>query len=242
MNQTQWKNRGWWMSVEINKKPFGKKNHNDALILLETAQERYDLLLESGKTMARGIFTSQADMLGLARVLETVNRWSDTLVYCQGRRLGKRDVSQFTKFLLCAANSNSYQCEKAKKMLDYFGCPRMQIGLMNYSQASLKNGAQFWFSYYKPEKDSVRKFNLDKDKLANSMKVPELCPLFPQNTTAVLDWLPSCVNLDDDFQRQRWVLTKYRFRTRWLSRFPPLVPCSESTYRQWIKNLFVSNG
>jgi len=79
MNQIQWKKRGWWMSVEINKKPSGKKNHNKTIILLETAQERYDLLLESGKTIARGIFAPKTDMLSLSRLLETVNRWTDTI-------------------------------------------------------------------------------------------------------------------------------------------------------------------
>jgi len=230
------------MSVEINKKQSGKRNHTNALILLETAQERYDLLLESGITMTRGIFTPYCDMLSLARLLETVNRWSDTVVYCQGRRLDRVDVSWFTKFLLCASNSSSSRCEKAKKNPDYFGCPRMKIGLMNYCLASFKNGAQYWFSYFKPENDAAIRFYLDKNKLANSMKVPELCPLFPQNTTAVLDLLPSTVNLADNFQRQRWVLTKYRLRTRWLSRFPPLAPYSESIYRQWMNNLIGSHG
>ena len=239
MNQTVWKDRGWWMSVEINKKPIGKRKHTDALNLLETAHERYDLMLESGITIARGIFTQKSDMCNLAKLLEMVNPWKDTAVFAQGRRLSRREAAHFSKYLICAADITSSQCKSAERGLDYIGCHLMKIGLMNYSLAALKNGATYWFSSFIPDSDSNGKFSLDKNKLAHSMEISKLCPLYPTRTKAVLDRLPDSVNLCDNFHRQRWVLTKYRFRTSWPRRYPPIVPYSDSVYRHWMRNIFV---
>lgn len=242
MNQTGWKDRGWWLSVEINKKASGKKNHAGARKILDTASERYDLLLDSGKTMARGIFTREADMNSLSRLLNAVNRWTDTMVVIRGKELGGRELAMFSRLLLCAARSRPCSKHNGEGTPEYLGCPLNKIGLMNYSLADLKNGARYWFSFFKPETDSAMRFYLDKNKLANTMIVHSMCPLFPQNTVELLDLLPTSVNLSNHNQRHRWVMSRYRIRSRWLCRFPPLVPYSETVYRKWMKNLIGSNG
>jgi hypothetical protein len=242
MDQSEWIDRGWWLSVEICKKPPGRKNRDHALELLKMAHERYDLLLESGKTIARGIFTVGSDLENLSKLLETVNRWTDRTVFIRGRKLSGREVTLVTNFLICAASSPPCQGESADLQMNYLGCHLMKIGFMNYSLAALKNGARYWFSFFKPDTGSARRFNLDKGKLKQSMKISELCPKYPANTHDLLDRLPAAISLNDKFQRQRWVLLKYRFRTSWPGRYPPIVPYSESIYRSSMKISVLSIG
>jgi hypothetical protein len=237
-NTKKWKDRGWWMSVEIDRKSSGRKNESLALDLLGRACERYDLLYENGKTVSRGIFTREADMLGLAGLLELANRWTGTVIYSKGNRLGTGDVHQLTKLLNCAANQASCRSENRDQRLAYLGCHLLQIGLMNYSLASLKNGGRYWFSYLKSEKGGNPHTFLDKYALAKTMATSQLCPLFPSNTPAIIEMLPSAVNLRPKNNHMFWVPTRQRIRTSWLCRFPPVVPYSEAMYRQWMKKLF----
>ena len=234
----KWKYRGWWVSVEIDRKPSGKKNEDLALDLLENAIERYDLLLESGKTMSRGIFTRETDMLSLARLLEIANRWTETIIYSKGDLLGSSDVQQQTKLLKCAADQAGCRSEDRDQRLAYLGCHLLRIGLMNYSLASLKNGDRYWFSYLKSETGDNPHIFLDRYALAKAMDSSQLCPLFPTNTPAIIEMLPSAVNLKPMNNHLFWVPTKQRIRTSWLCRFPPVMPNSESAYRKWINNLF----
>ncbi len=233
---TKWKDRGWWVSVEIDRKPSARKNENRALALLDAAAERYDLRFESGKTVARGIFTRGADMLGLARLLELTNRWTGATVYANGNRLGTGDVHQVANLLKCAANWAGCRSGGMEQRLAYLGCHLEQIGLMNYSLASLKRGDRYWFSYLKSEMGANPPITLDKQALAKTMENSQRwCPLFPAKTQAIIGKLPSTVNLRPDNHCLFWVATRQKVHSRWLGRFPPVVPYSEEKYRSWIK-------
>ena len=227
--------------MEIDRKSSGRKNEDLALVLLDRARERYDLLYENGKTVSRGIFTREADMLDLAGLLEFANRWTGTAIYSKGNRLGTRDVHRLTKLLKCAANQASCRSENREHRLAYLGCHLMRIGLMNYSLASLKKGDRYWFSYLKSEKGSNPPIVLDKYALAKTMEALQLCPLFPSKTPAIIEMLPSTVNLGFHNNYMHWVSTRQRIRTSWLCRFPPVVPYSEEMYRQWMKKLLEKN-
>jgi hypothetical protein len=231
----EWKDRGWWVSVEIDRIPSGRKNEDRALALLDAAEERYDLRFESGKTVTRGIFTRRADMLGLARLLELTNRWTGTVIHANGNRLGTGDVHLVAKLLTCAANRAGCRSGGMEQSLAYLGCHLEKIGLMNYSLASLKKGDRYWFSYLKSERGSKPPIILDKHALARTMENSQWCPLFPAKTPAIIGKLPSTVNLRPDNHRLFWIATRQKIRTRWLSRFPPVVPYSEKMYQSWIK-------
>jgi len=234
---TKWKDRGWWVSVEIDRKPAGRKNEDHARGLLDQAQERYDLLLESGQTLSRGIFNRQADMWCLAGLLESVNSWTGTSIYSKGNLLGTAEVRHLTKLLKCAGDQAGCRSEDLGRRRAYLGCHLLQIGLMNYSLASLKKGARYWFSYLRSENGSLSTVRLDKYQLANTIAVSQLCPLFPADTPVLIEMLPSKVNLRPMNDHLFWVPTKQKIRTHWLSRFPPVVPNSEEMYRLWMKKL-----
>ena len=148
-NSTKWKDRGWWVSVEIDKRPSGRKNHKIALLLLDGAQERYDLILESGKTIARGIFTFETDMVCLTKLLEVAGQWRGTAVYVSGNKLDSSEVRQLIKLLKCASNHSYCRSRSREHRLAYLGCHLVQTGLLNYSLNSLKNGSRYWFSFFK---------------------------------------------------------------------------------------------
>ena len=231
----EWKDRGWWMSVEINRKHSARKNEDRALALLDASRERYELRFENGETVTRGIFTLGADLLSLARLLELTNRWTGTVVYANGNQLGTGDVNQVAKLLKCAANWAGCRSGGMEQRLAYLGCHLAQIGLMNYSLASLKRGNRYWFSYLKSETGAKPPITLDKHALAKTMENSLLCPLFPSLTTAIIEKLPPTVSLRPDNHRLFWVAARQKIRSRWLSRFPPVVPYSEEMYRSWIR-------
>lgn len=234
----KWKDRGWWVSVEIDRTSSGRKNEDLALDLLDSAWERYDLLLESGKTVSRGIFNDKDDLMSLSRLLETAARWKGTIVYSNGDMLGTSDVSQLAKLLLCAANQPGCRSRHWERRLAYLGCHLMQIGLVNYSLSNLKKGSKYWFSYLKSEKGGFSHISLDKSALTKAFESTKLCPLFPETTTAVIEMLPSLPNLKPMNNHLFWMPTKQKIRTSWLCRFPPVVPNSEKMYRQWIRLKF----
>lgn len=223
--------------MEIDRKPAGRKDEDHARDLLDGAQERYDLLLENGKTISRGIFTIKTDFRKLAELLELSNRWIGTVVYVNGNRLGMEDVRQLFRLLECAGNYAGCRSESVDHRLAYLGCHLSHIGLLNYSLVSLKNGARYWFSYLKSEKGSHFQVTLDKDALAKIMEPSKLCPLFPAKTSAIIEMLPSSVSLRPMNDHLYWVPIKYKIRTHWLSRFPPAVPNSEVMYRRWMEKI-----
>ena len=223
--------------MEIDRKPAARKDEDRVLVLLESAQERYDLLLESGKSITRGIFTLKTDLPNLAELLELSNRWSGTMVYVKGNSLGTGDVHQLAGLLKCAGNYAGCRSEILDRRLAYLGCHLLGIGLMNYSLVSLKRGERYWFSYIRFEKGSHLQAALDKYALAKTMESSKLCPLFPSKTSTIIEKLPSSVDLRPMNNHMFWVPTKQKIRTHWLSRFPPVVPNSEVMYRQWVEKL-----
>ena len=235
----EWQDRGWWMAVEIDLTPSARNHEDRALALLDAAAERYDLRFESGKTAARGIFTRGSDMLKLARLLELTSRRTGAVVYASGNRLGTGDVHQVAKRLKCAANRAGCRATDMEQRLAYLGCHLEQIGLMNYSLASLKRGERYWFSYLKSERGAKPPIILDKPALARTMENSQWCPFFPAETPAIIGKLPSTVNLRPDNHHLFWVATGQKVRTRWLGRFPPVVPYSEEMYRQWMQKLLL---
>ena len=236
----KWKDRGWWVSVEIDKRPTGKKNHQKALRLLDGAQERYDLVMENGKTNARGIFTRQADMFNLAKLLEVAGHWRGTAVYVNGNELGTSEVRQLIKLLRCSSNHLYCRSGIQEHRLAYVGCHLTQTGLLHYRLNALKKGARYWFSFFRAEKENPRMFILKKAALFKRVFIAAACPLFPEDTMTIVESLPESVNLGRREDNAIWIQTKYRVNTRWLSRFPPIVPKNEKLYKDWLSDLLPS--
>ncbi|MFC1812595.1 hypothetical protein ACFL03_07875 [Thermodesulfobacteriota bacterium] len=232
---TKWKDRGWWISVEFSKLRSRRKNFSTALELLKGGIERYDMILENGKTIARGIFSNEADMSDLAELLEMTAGWKGTAVHANGRRLDAHTTNQLRKQLKCVSENAPCRTKNNERRLDFLGCHLMQIGLLNYSLKSLKDGNQYWFSFFRQGNGSKQRFFLDKNALTKAACMAELCPLYPQNTEAKADKLPLVVDLYEEKGFTIWVSTKDKIHSRWLSRYPPVVPRSEKGYNQWIK-------
>jgi hypothetical protein len=238
INQNKWKDRGWWVSVDIDRKPSGRKKEDLALNLLGKARERYDLLLENGNTVSRGPFNAADDMRGLARLLAIANQWAGTIVYHRGNLLGTADAQHLSRLLTCAANQACCRTGSKDQRLAYLGCHRQRIGLMNYSLASMKkNDIRYWFAFLRREKKDYQHAFLDKSALPKAMEPARLCPRFPAQTPAIIEMLPAAVSLKPANKGLFWVPTRYKIRTRRLCRYPPVVPNSEVMYREWIGHL-----
>jgi len=237
MHETEWKDRGWWVSVEFEKQRFNRKKFSKALALLGDGGERYDMILENGKTMARSIFSKDSNMSSLAGLLNIAGRWTGTVVHVNGQKLDASVLNRFNKLLDCTSQDAFCQLQNKEKRYEFLGCHLLQIGLLNYSLRSLKKGARYWFSFYKKEKGSNQCFILDKAALKKDFGVSELCPMYPENTKLLIDKLPLVVDLYAERKFTIWTLTKHRFRTRWASRFPPIVPYSSNVYECWMRRL-----
>jgi hypothetical protein len=120
------------------------------------------------------------------------------------------------------------------------GCHLVQTGLLSYTLNALKKGARYWFSFYRAEKENPRTFFLKRDALFKRVFISGSCPLFPEDTMTIVESLPVTVNLSLREDNALWIQTKYRVNTRWLSRFPPIVPKSEEVYKDWLSNLLLS--
>ena len=234
VKQQKWKDRGWWMSVEIDRRASGKKNHQKALRLLEGAQERYDLILENGKTKARGIFTHQADLINLSELIEVAGLWRATAIYVNGNEPTISETRQLIRLLKCASQHAYCRSESLEQRLASVGCHLVHTGLFSYTLAALKKGTRYWFSFYRAEKENLRTFYLKKDALQKRVYLSAACPLFPENTAKILESLPRTLDLSCREDNTIWIQTKYRVNTRWLSRFPPIVPKSEKLYNDWL--------
>jgi len=233
----KWKDRGWWASVEIDSRQAGKKNHQKALILLNGAQERYDLIHDDGKTTARAIFTRDSDMLGLAKLIEVAGHWARTIVHVNGNKLDSSQLGYLYKQLKCAENQAYCRLKNGTNQPAFLGCRFSQIGILDYSLDSLKNGARYWFSYFQQENGSAHKFLLNRPTLLKTVLVSANCPFFPENTEALLEKLPGSIDLNLKTDIFLWIPTQLRIRSRWLCRYPPVVPKNPTVYEQWIANL-----
>jgi len=239
--EKKWEERSWWVSVEFEKQRFGRKNFSKALELLGDGEERYDMILENGKTIARGIFSKDSNISNLAELLDVAGGWSGTVAHFNGRELDISMFSRLSKLLKCASSSAICRSENREMRYEFLGCHLLQIGLLNYSLKSLKKGGRYWFSFYKKEKDSKQCFILDKAALKKDSNVFALCPLFPENTNLLVDKLPLVVDLYAERDFSIWTSTKHRFRTRWTSRYPPIVPYSSKVYTRWMRRLLKIN-
>ena len=237
MPEKKLKEREWWVSVEFEKQRFGRKQFSKALELLGNGEERYDMIINNGRTIARGIFSKDSDISNLAGLLDVAGGWLGTVVYFNGRKLDVSMFSRLSKLLGCASHDAFCHSENREKRYEFLGCHLFQIGLLNYSLKSLKKGGRYWFSFYKKEKDSKQCFILDKAALKKDSGVSELCPLYPEKTKLLIHKLPLVVDLYAERNFSIWTTTKQRFRTRWTSRYPPVVPYSSKVYERWMRQL-----
>jgi hypothetical protein len=233
----KWKDRGWWVSVEIEKRTSARKKENLVRELLDRAQERYDLDLEGGKSLSRGIFTADADIQRLSKLLHLCKLWKGTKIYAKGNLLEIKKIGRLSGQLACAGTQAPCRSGDSHQQLAFLGCHQLRIGLLDYSLASLKKGDRYWFSYLKSEKGDYLHAALDKSELAKDLEPYQLCPLLPDVTETILEALPSRVSLRPINNRLFWVPTKRKIRTTWLCRFPPVIPCSAEHYRHWLEKL-----
>lgn len=236
----KWKDRGWWVSVEIDQKPAARKNENRVRELLDQAQERYNLYLECGKTLNRGIFTAKADMQSLSRLLDQCRNWKETKIYANGHWLESGRIGRLQAQLKCAGTRAPCRSGERHEQLAFLGCHLSRVGFMNYSLASLKKGDRYWFSYLKSEKGDYRHAYLDKSRLAKDLEPYQWCPRFPAITSKIVARLPSAVSLKPVNNQLFWMPTGRKIRSTWMCRFPPVVPCSADHYRHWLERLLAS--
>ena len=238
--ETCLKHRGWWISVEFDKLRKGRKHFHETLALLEGG-ERYDLILENGKTVARGIFDSEAELPDLIRLIDRVKGWSGAVIYCNGQELDTGGARKILKTLKCAA-AHDPPCRSSNRLKRhlFLGCHLSRIGLLGFSHQTLMKQARYWFSFFTHE--SWRSYRLKKDALQEAVKSADFCPLFPDDAQTIIDRLPMILDLDQKRVLALWVRPKERYQTRWLSRFPPVVPRSEKTYEKEMRNLLGIDG
>jgi hypothetical protein len=204
---------------------------------LDSATERYDLVLEKGQTVARGIFLIGDEPALLSELLNLANESLNGKVFVRGEQLDRAGVKDLGNMLACVSKAPQCRSEAKDKRWSFLGCHLVGVRLMDYSLQALKEGGKFWFSFLRREAAFQAKWNLCKFELLDAFRTARLCPLFPQKTGAMIERLPVDIDLERESDRSLWVETGRMLRTRWLCRFPPVVPYSETKYRQWISSL-----
>ncbi len=226
--------------MEIERRTSARKNENLVRELLDRAQERYDLDLDGGKILSRGIFTADADIQSLSKLLDLCKLWKGTKIYANGNLLETRKIGRLSGHLECAGARAPCRSGDRHQQLAFLGCHQLRIGLLNYSLASLKKGDRYWFSYLKSEDGDYLHAALDKSELAKDLEPYQLCLRFPDVTQTILEALPSSVSLRPINNRLFWVPAKRKIRSSWLCRYPLAVPCSAELYRLWLVELLDS--
>jgi hypothetical protein len=228
------KDRGWWLTVEFERKAGGGKRYPEALELLGGAGERYDLIREDGRVVARGNYTPEADMGLLARLLALAGAWKGTAVYVRGREVTPADLAFLVKMLQCAGKDRGCRAAGGREDFACIGCrlPGVRVGLCSYSLAALHAGERYWFSYLKPDPQYGNLFILNRRALEKDVRLAADCPFSPADTAPLLGLLPDRINLGNTSDTEVWVPARLRIRSRWLCRFPPVVPRCENRYNE----------
>ena len=228
--ESGWKDRGWWLSVDFPRQSKARrKNLLFALEALGKAAERYDLIDNQGRTISRGIFGRTAQTFGaLSNLLTTIRSWQDVAVFVRGKKVERGGYGLLCSQLICAAGQAPCMPKSAGNTWRFLGCHQAKIGLLHFSLTALKKGAPFWFNFL--EKGSGNRFVLNKETLVKAVFLYELCPYFPQETREVIDRLPVAIDLNSRPDRDLWTPVRYRIRSRWLVRYPPVVPKSSAVY------------
>jgi hypothetical protein len=223
--------------VEVQRSPGSRKDIARALVLLDSASERYDLVLEKGQTVARGIFLNGDEPDLLSELLNQASASLNGKVFVRGEQLETPDVKALGKMLACASKKPPCRSENKNERWSFLGCHLVKIRLIDYSLQTLKGGGRFWFSFLRKDTTCQGKWTLGKFELLNAFWKARLCPLFPQETGAMIERLPEGIDLERKTERTLWVETGRMLGTRWLCRFPPVIPYSETKYRQWISSV-----
>lgn len=233
------KSNYWWLSVEFAKKTTRNKHYSEALGLLDSARERYDLLLDDGDALARGIFQKNEDLLGVERLITKAGGWKSTRVYINGKEIPNRSIGRLTKMLRCAGTRRCCQAESDAKKLRYLGCHIVKnpVGLLGFSLKALKQGQQFWFGYFESLAGSRKEFQLKREKLEKTVSRGRLCPYFPDTTSTIVQMLPPAINLANRQQAAGWLPLQARFKTRWQCRYPAVVPHSSRHYEKTMRKI-----
>jgi hypothetical protein len=201
---------------------------------MDSATERYDVVLEKGQTVARGIFLMGDEPALLSELLSHANQSLNGKVFVCGEQLDRAGMKDLANLLACVSKAPHCKSEVKDRRWAFLGCHLVGVRLMDYSLQALKAGGKSWFSFLRREAAFKAKWNLDKFKLLDAFRTARLCPLFPPETGALIERLPADIDLERESDRRLWVETGRMLRTRWLCRFPPVVPYSETKYRQWI--------
>ena len=104
----------------------------------------------------------------------------------------------------------------------------------------IEKGGKVLVFFFRSRKGEPPNVFFKKNALFKRVLISATCPLFPEDTMTIVGSLPVTVNLSRKEDNAIWIQTKYRVNTRWLSRFPPIVPKSEEVYKKWLNNLLLS--
>jgi hypothetical protein len=232
-----WKDRGWWLSVDIVKKRSSKKNYDEALSLLGLG-ERYDLILDNGKVIARGIFTRSNDLEQLANLLVMIEKWSGTEIYIKGTPIKRSKCWNLARILRCSAALPPCRHESTEKRFKYIGChnTKYPVCLLHY-MPNLNLKERYWFEFYEQvSNDRYSPYYLNKARLIRAVEAANeglsiYCPMFPFHSLSLIDSLPARI----DFNRgdARWWL-QGRCKKKNKDKKQTIIPRSPEIYRNWI--------
>lgn len=229
----------WRLSVEFEKEKVKDSYREIALCLLDAANERNDITLENGNTLARGIFTQNCEYEFIAKLIDLCAAWTSSVINVNGRRLDLSESRQIPHLLKCACHRAYCQQPVPEQRLVFFGCHLMQIGLLDYRFEYLKAGDRtWWFSYFCPDVSDEHKFVLDKEGLVNSLGITRFCPKFPGNISSIISRLPDAIHLKTQKDEWNWILPQKLMRSKCSVRFPPVIPRYPGRYQRWIIQKF----
>jgi len=232
--------REWWVSVEFYSENYRRKAYASALRALESG-ERYDLILENGKTMHRSIFRKNSQHFkALIATLPLVQDWKGLSVHVSGRLLETDQILVLNKIMKCALHQSHRRCLSGEKSKwQFLGChlPGFRVGLGEFSFRKCNN--PFWFSFYQKTKNQAGRkalYTLDKKGLAADLrKAADLCPCYPEEAFAVFESFPATVNLSGYEDFHMWSLSKRNVYGSYLRHFPTLVPRNPNQYNRWVQ-------
>lgn len=230
-----------WVSVEFENDSSNKRQYPEALGLLGAADERYDLVMADGRTVARGIFRIKDHAARLAVLTGIACRWKSTRVYVNGRLYNSSETDRLRGLLNCADQHRPCASTPRKMRLAFLGCHLEKIGFLAYTRERLEKGRVYWFSYYRCMPGHSRKFILDCASLRNQFCSRRCCPYFPPETDSLIDSLPGVIDLSTVRAINTWGLSKGRTPRRQTKLLPQVVPYNEQRYRQFMRKLIDEN-
>jgi hypothetical protein len=219
----------WLLTVDMLKKPSGNRNYGLVLSTLGLGKDRYDLRLENGDIIARGIFDNGVDLGLLANLIKTISGWNELKVHFNAQPLSSGSMRQLALVWHCASERRHCLTDQPDEETAYWGCHLAGIRLVGFDLKTLLYGEKYWFSFFVRSTENPDYFTLDKLQMQQAQRLAMACPHYPMGQEEILKKLPDSVYLAIRAQSRIWKLTPSKLKIG-----VPIIPRNSEQYHRWL--------